>query len=126
MKKLSILLVMLLIFLGCRDGDTLESPEQAIKEIIKLYKAEDYVTLIRTRYAELPKADNEMQIKFLTDRFTKRFSDKEKLKQAIKTYKSALKAPKEWSNGGNNVTFKLEKGFIMLSVMPNGKWGFHL
>lgn len=126
MKKLLIFLVIFINFIGCRDGSSVESPETAIKEIIKLYKAKDYETLIKTRYAELPKANSEFQIQFLTDKFQKRFSDKEKLNQAIKTYKSALKAPKEWSNGGNTVTFKLKEGFIMLSVMPNGKWGFHL
>lgn len=126
MKYLVLALLSLLLFIGCRDDNTAESPEQAIKSIITLYKAKDFNSLIRTRYAELPKADNELQIQFLVDRFSKRFADEEKLKAAIKTYKSALKSKKEWSNGGNTVTFKLKKGFIMLSVMPDGRWGFHL
>ena len=97
-----------------------------MQSIIQLYEARDFESLIRTRYAEISKAENEEQLQTLIDRFKTRFQDDSKLNQAISSYKSALQVAPEFSDDGKIATFKLNDGFVKLSQMQDGKWGFHL
>ncbi len=124
-KLVWIIAITALYFVGCTSSES-ETPVQAIQSIIQLYEARDFDTLIRTRYAEISKMENEEQIQTLIDRFTTRFKDENKLKQAISTYKSVLQLTPELSENDTVAIFKLNNGFIKLSRMPNGKWGFHL
>jgi outer membrane PBP1 activator LpoA protein len=114
-----------LSLVGCTSSES-ETPVQAIQSIIQLYEARDFNSLIRTRYAEISKAENEQQIQILIDRFTTRFQDENKLNQAISTYKSVLQLTPELSENDTVAIFRLDNGFIKLSQMTNGKWGFHL
>jgi len=114
-----------LSLVGCTSSES-ETPVQAIQSIIQLYEARDFNSLIRTRYAEISKAENEQQIQILIDRFTTRFQDENKLNRAISTYKSVLQLTPELSENDTVAIFRLDNGFIKLSQMPNGKWGFHL
>jgi hypothetical protein len=118
-------IIVALGLLGCSSAEQ-ETPTQAIQEIIKLYEIRDFDSLIRTRYAEISKAANEQQVESLITRFATRFGDEAALNQAIETYKAALQITPEISEAGKVVTFQLDQGFIMLSRMPDGKWGFHL
>jgi len=124
-KLVWIIVITSLYFVGCTSSES-ETPVQAIQSIIQLYEARDFNSLIRTRYAEISKAENEQQIQILIDRFTTRFKDENKLNQAISTYKSVLQLTPELSENDTVAIFKLNNGFIKLSRMPNGKWGFHL
>lgn len=103
-----------------------ETPVQAIAAIIQLYEARDFDALIRTRYAEISKAENEQQVQKLIDRFATLFQGDDKLKEAISTYRSVLQVSPELSEDGTVATFKLDGAFVKLSQMPDGKWGFHL
>ena len=114
-----------LSLVGCTSSES-ETPVQAIQSIIDLYEARDFDSLIRTRYAEIWKAKNEEQIQMLIDRFTTRFQDETKLNEAISTYKSVLELTPELSENDTVAIFRLDDGFIKLSQMQNGKWGFHL
>ncbi len=118
-------IVVVLGLLGCSSAEQ-ETPTQAIQEIIKLYEIRDFDALIRTRYAEISKATNEQQVESLITRFTTRFGDEAVLNQAIATYKAALQITPEISEAGQVATFQLDQGFIKLSRMSDGKWGFHL
>ena len=103
-----------------------ETPVQAIGSIIALYKARDFDTLFRTRYAEIDKAETEEQIQSLIDRFASRFEGDEALNEAIATYTSVLNLTPDLTEEGTVATFQLDGGFIKLSKMPTGTWGFHL
>jgi hypothetical protein len=103
-----------------------ETPNQGIQVIIDLYEARDFDTLIRTRYAEIDKAENNEQIQSLVDRLTTLFQNEDKLAEAISTYTSVLEATPELSEDGTVATFTVEERFIKLSKMQNGTWGFHL
>ena len=117
--------IAVLSIVGCKSSES-ETPVQGIQSIIQLYEARDFDSLIRTRYAEIYKAENEEQIQKLIDRFTTRFQDEDKLNEAITTYKSVLQLTPELSENDTVAIFRLDNGFIKLSQMPNGNWGFHL
>ena len=110
---------------GCGSAEP-ETPAQALQAIIHIYETRDFDSLIRTRYAEIAKAETEQQIQDLIDRFAKLFEDMDMLNQAIATYNSALQIVPELSEDDTVAVFNLDNGFIKLSRMPNGQWGFHL
>ena len=124
-KILFINLIVLLSIFGCTSNEP-ETPAEAIQSIIDLYESRDFDSLIRTRYAEIWKAENEEQIQMLIDRFTTRFQDENKLNEAISTYKSAMELTPEISENDSMAIFNLGDSFIKLTRMTNGKWGFHL
>ena len=124
-RLLFVTAIILLSIVGCTPSES-ETPVEAIQSIIKLYEARDFDSLIRTRYAEIYKAENEVQVQKLIDRFTTRFEDEAKLNEAISTYKSVLELTPELSKNNTVAIFRLDNGFIKLSKMKNGKWGFHL
>lgn len=124
-KLLWTITLAVLSLVGCKSSES-ETPVQGIQSIIQLYEVRDFNSLIRTRYAEISKAENQEQIQMLIDRFTTRFEDEKKLNQAISTYKSVLQLTPELSENDTVAIFRLDSGFIKLSQMPNGKWGFHL
>ena len=124
-RFLGTLLIAALCIAGCTSSES-ETPVKAIESIIQLFEARDFDSLIRTRYAEIYKAENEEQIQMLIDRFTTRFQDESDLNQAISTYKSVLQLTPELSENDTVAIFKLDNSFIKLSQMQNGKWGFHL
>ena len=103
-----------------------ETPAEAIASIIALFEARDFDALFRTRYAEIGKAENEEQIQILIDRHTSRFEDDDALNEAIVTYMSALELTPILTEDGTVATFRLDNGFIKLSKMSDGLWGFHL
>ena len=124
-KILLINVITLLSLIGC-SSNAPETPAEAIQSIIDLYESRDFDSLIRTRYAEIYKAENEEQIQMLIDRFTTRFRDEKKLNEAISTYKSVLQLTPEISENDSMAVFNLGDSFIKLTRMTNGKWGFHL
>ncbi|MGK7876592.1 MAG: hypothetical protein AB4426_25850 [Xenococcaceae cyanobacterium] len=103
-----------------------ESPQQGLQAIIALYSNSDFDSLVRTRYAEISKAESENEVKALIERFRTRYQDSGKLSQVIAIYEEALTIEPEVSPDGNVATFNLKNGFIKLSKMENGLWGFHL
>lgn len=103
-----------------------ETPAQAIRAIIQLYEARDFDSLIRTRYAEIWKADNEQQIQTLVDRFSTRFADNAMLTEAISTYESVIEITPVLSEDDTVAVFNMDHRFVKLSRMPDGNWGFHL
>ena len=98
-KLLCAIILAALSFVGCKSSES-ETPVQGIQSIIQLYEARDFNSLIRTRYAEISKAENEEQIQMLIDRFTNRFEDENKLNEAISTYKSVLQLTPDYSYYG--------------------------
>jgi hypothetical protein len=88
--------------------------------------ARDFDTLIRTRYAELAKAENEEQIEALVNRFRTRFAGDDALAQAVSIYESLSSVEPELSDEGNAATYRLEGRFVKLSRMADGRWGFHV
>ena len=121
------LLMALVCLVGCGGDSTgTETPAEAVREIIRLYEARDFESLVRTRYAELSKAESEQQVHALIDRFQERYRDEATLNQATLRYRSLLEMTPEITNDGNTATFNLGEGFVKLTRMPNGMWGFHL
>ena len=114
-----------------------ETPHEAVKRIIALYKARDFETLIRERYTEIHKADNEEKVEKLIDVFRKRFSDDVNNKLAVEAYEKALGLEPEIKDSdirqkgenGKMAVFSpggFDRGTMRLYQMENGKWGFHL
>ena len=103
-----------------------ETPQEALRAIMQLYQARDFDALIRTRYAEISKAPHERAIQALVDQFTDLFQDDTQLQEAINTYQTALLRDPVLTDNGMTATFYLDDGFIRLSRMSSGKWGFHL
>lgn len=95
-----------------------------MQAIVSLYEQEDFETLIRSRYAEIWKAENEQQIQTIIDRFERRYADESKRKQTIDIYRSINFKSPEMSEDGSVASYRLDDSFIQLSRMPNGKWGF--
>jgi len=126
MKRIVLILVIAGLWVaGCASSEP-ETPGQAVQAIIELYEARDFDSLIRTRYAEISKARDEQQIQTLIDRFGTRYKEEAALNQAVATYRSVLRLTPELSENGTVAVFKLNDGFIKLSRMDNGNWGFHL
>ena len=124
-KLLLTMTLVAICLIGCTSSEP-ETPAEAIQSIIELYEARDFDSLIRTRYAEIYKAENEEQIQMLIHRFTYRFQDETKLNEAISAYKSVLHLTPELSENDTVAIFRLDNSFIKLSQMKNGNWGFHL
>lgn len=110
---------------GCASTGQ-ETPEESIQAIVALFEIRDFDTLVRTRYAEIGKAEGEAQIQILIDRFAAQFQDDDALASAISTYNSALNVAPEFSASDSIATFSIASGIIRLSRMADGKWGFHL
>jgi hypothetical protein len=103
-----------------------ETPTEAAGAIAELYRARDFDALVRTRYAEIAKAENDEQVRALVERFRSRFESDEALAQAVSTYESLQAVEPEMSDDGRVATFRVQQGFVKLSRMPDGRWGFHL
>ncbi len=110
---------------GC-SSQAVETPDRAIEAITGLYASRDFDTLIRTRYAEVSKAESEEQIEALVDRFRTRFDSDDALTQAISLYESLSSVSPELSDDGLIATYHLDGRFVKLSRMADGRWGFHL
>ncbi len=120
-------LLSLIILSGCgKPTSKPEAPEEAVQAIIQLYETQDFDTLVRSRYAEIGKAEGEEQVQAIIDRFKGRFSDDERRSQAIALYRSLLAATPEISDNGTVAIYKLDQGFLKLSRMQDGRWGFQL
>lgn len=132
-KIASSIVIAALSIVACTSGDSdttvqaePETPVQAIRSIIQLYEGGDFDALIRTRYAEIWKAESEEQIQTLVDRFTTRFADEDLLAQAISTYQSVMEITPVLSENDTVAMFNMDHSFVKLSRMPDGNWGFHL
>lgn len=121
--RLSSILLMVFLFTGCGPNKP-ETPNEAIQAIIHLYEQQDFDTLIRTRYAEIDKAENEEQVKKLVNRFATRFSNEGKRNEVIAVFQSLLPLTPEISDDGSVATYKLDGRSFRLLLMPNGQWGF--
>jgi uncharacterized lipoprotein YmbA len=115
----------LLLLIGCSAGES-ETPQQAVQAIIDLHESRDFDTLVRSRYAEIGKAENDEQVQVLIDRFKARYEDESVLREAIAFYESALTSKLTLSADGAIATFELPGGAFKLSRMADGNWGFHL
>ena len=126
MRRILLIQVLLAVLLvvGCAESNDPETPGEAVQAIVSLYEQEDFDTLIRSRYAEIWKAEDEQQIEALVDRFKRRYADETKRKQAIDIYRAITSRSPEMSEDGSVAIYRLEDGFIQLSRMPKGKWGF--
>lgn len=122
---LPVLALVILSVAGCGGGAE-ETPAEALQAIIRLYEAEDYDALIRTRYAEIGKTNNEQQVQSLIDRLATTFADPTELDRALTTYRSALSVEPRYSEDGTVAIFELGHASLRLSRMPGGKWGFNL
>lgn len=121
------LLAVVALVIGFGAGaSTSETPSEAVEEIIRLYETQDFDALIRTRYAEIHKAEDEEQIQDLVSRFERRFSDADRRNEAVEIYRSLLSMSPEISEDGTVATYDLDGAFVRLSRMSDGKWGFHL
>ena len=125
MKKLCIVLLGVIgLITSC--GNSVETPQQGLAVIATLYAQRDFDTLVRTRYAEIYKAEDEAQIQLLVERFSSRFANEEHIASAIAAYEEAAKLEPILSENGTVALFKLKAGSLKISLMKNGKWGFHL
>ncbi len=114
-----------LLLSGCGSPSS-ESPEQGLQAIIELYEARDFDALIRTRYAEIGKANGEPQVLNLIARFEAAFAGEQDLARAVATFETALQSAPELQENGSVAVFQLEGEFCKLSRMTDGRWGFHL
>lgn len=130
-----------LLFAGCRDesGDQpsspgevsnatskAETPEEAIRVISEILRSGDFDTLVKTRYAEIGKAENEEQVEQLVRKFEEEFSDPQRVKETIADFMKAIEGSPTFSADGTMATFEADFGQLKLSRMDSGLWGFHL
>lgn len=130
MKKILLsIIVMLAVVLFSNSTKSLDATENitsGLQEIINLYETRDFDKLIRTRYAEIYKAESEEQILVLIGQFKTRYSNEDMLNRVIDLYKSLLDKTPEFSDDNKTATFNLDNGFVKFSLMSDGRWGFHL
>lgn len=111
-----------------------ETPQEALKIIMNLYKARDFNTLFRERYTELHKAKSEDEVKKIISRYAGKFAGDRLINKVVQIYSEALKStPKIVKNPYPQVTetdkmaeFPITKNVLRVYLMKNGKWGFHL
>lgn len=111
-----------------------ETPYQAIKEIMNLYKTKDFETLVKDRYAELHKAKSDTEVQKVIQMFSKKFSGDKILNRILAIYEITLAiTPEIVENPNPQITetnkmaiFKMEKGEMKLYLLKTGKWGFHI
>ena len=122
------LLVAAVCLVGCTASEPSapETPAQGISAIIGLYEAGDFESLVRTRYAEIGKAESEEQIVALIDRFEMRFGEMERYAETLQGFVLAKDVEAEISEDGTTAIYRLERGRLKLSRLPSGKWGFHM
>ncbi len=126
MRRLSLPIAALLLFVAACGSPAPETPGQGVQAIIELYEARDFDALVRTRYAEISKAETDEQVETLIERFRTRFADEAVLQQGISVYESLSSKTPELTEDGTVATYSVEGGFVKLSKMPDGRWGFHL
>lgn len=136
LRLLTVLLLGSLGLVGC----TAESPEAPVAEvaseespragllaIAELYRARDFDALVRTRYAELHKAETEEQVTMLIERLRKSCAEPAALENIITTLETAAEeGTPEFSDDGRTATYDVPGSTIRISRMENGRWGFHL
>lgn len=123
--------VLLLLLAACGSGESgepaiPETPAQALQIIHDLHEARDHDALIRTRYAEIWKAESEADILHLIARFDDLFANEVNYNEALATYQEAMGVDPDFSEDGSLATYTLSGGTLRLSRMPSEKWGFHL
>ena len=117
----------LLLLLGCSTPEVpAETPADGLRAIIALYESGDFATLIRSRYAEIDKAETEAQVTALITRFETQFEEPSRREEAITTYTALLDQTPTLSDDGRTATYTAESGTVRLSRMANGRWGFRL
>ncbi|NQZ68989.1 MAG: hypothetical protein HRT89_13075 [Lentisphaeria bacterium] len=138
MKKCIAAILVLMVSFQVQAKEKAETAEDGLKNIIALYKAKDFSTLIKTRYTEIHKTKSKEDIDKLVAMFTKRFGNEAKLNQIIGFLESAAKAKAKLikeekpqkTETGNVAVFKAKLGEkeidYKLYKMKTGLWGFHL
>jgi hypothetical protein len=126
MRHLFLVLSLGTIFgLACGSSQP-ETPHEGLEVIMSLLEDRDFDTLVRTRYAEIDKAESEEQIVALVGRFESRFQNPESLDEILSNYRTALEKTPEFTAEDDVALFKLGDGVIRMSRMADGRWGFHL
>ncbi len=124
------ILTTVICLVSCKDKKEPESkpetPAEAMEAIISLIQAKDYEALIRTRYAEIGKANGEAQIQTLIDRMRTTYEADENAATVIANYREALAQVTAVSATDEVVDYSISTGVVKLSRMPDGNWGFHL
>ncbi len=111
-----------------------ETPEGGLKEILILYKENNFEKLIKERYTEIYKAEEAGKVNELIQKFSKRFANEKKLNQIITVFESLVGVkPDIVINPMPRITetdkmakFKMKNGEFKLYLQKNGKWGFHM
>lgn len=135
--KTAVLLLVMLLVPGLPAPPALaddETPHEAVRAIIELYRVRDYETLIRERYTERHKAEAAGKMRELTDKFAGRLADEATLQKVISAYSECLEVtPVIIDNPYPQVTetnkvalFELKDGAFRLYLQKTGKWGFHM
>lgn len=132
--KLLLLLLMTILPWGPPAVAAEETPHEAVKAIIELYRARDYEALIRERYTERHKAQALGKMRELTDKFAQRLADEDTLERVIAAYSECLQVDpvitdspyRQETETGKVAVFNLENGPLKLYQQNTGKWGFHM
>ncbi|MBD5779410.1 hypothetical protein IEN85_07880 [Pelagicoccus sp. NFK12] len=125
-KKLLSSIVAITLFIGGSlvQADTAEeTPKQALKEIVELYKKNDWEHLVKERCLEARHAQSEAAVQDLVNSLSSQFSDAETLDALVASYEAALSAEPQIESEGTVAIFASEMGSVRLSKMDNGAWG---
>ncbi|MDQ8181636.1 hypothetical protein [Pelagicoccus sp. SDUM812005] len=126
-KKVLSSIVCILLFLGASlaqaDNGQRETPEQALKAIVELYKKNDWEHLVKERCLDARHAQSEAAVQELVDSLSSQFSDAETLQALVFSYEAALAAKPEIESEGTVAIFASDYGSVRLSKMDNGIWG---
>lgn len=126
-KNFATAMIAVLLFLGASfasAGDPQgESPREALKAIVELYKAQDWEGLVRLRCLDTKHAGSEEAVEELIGNLSSQFSDEQFLAALVSSYEAALQSEPQMKAEGTVAVFSSEIGSVKLSRMDNGAWG---
>ncbi|MDQ8184070.1 hypothetical protein [Pelagicoccus sp. SDUM812002] len=124
--KLLSTIVSIALFIGASlaQADTeKETPRQALKVIVELYKKNDWEHLVKERCLDARHGQSEAAVQELVASLSSQFSDAGTLNALVTSYEAALKADPQINSEGTVAIFASEVGSVRLSKMYNGAWG---
>lgn len=125
-KTILTTLLSLLLFLGAalvQADPAGETPQQALKDIVELYKNEDWEGLVKTRCVDSKHAVSEEEMSKLVSSVKSQFSDDELRDALIASYEAALSVSPRIESEGTVAIFASDYGSVKLSKMNSGAWG---
>lgn len=129
-NKLVTAVISILLFLGANivlaDHSEGESPNEALSEILDLYKSHNWEGIVQQRCLDTQYAESRAAVNVLVENLRNRISDAETYQSVVSSYEAALIIRPKFESDGSVAVFSSPQGSITLSKMDTGVWGLRL